>query len=366
MEKKKFAIILHGLGPNGIDTLFKNLSYYWSPDLEVYYILAVDKDNHQFWEDEVSNNGVKIIKIHDLDKGRLKKWPKSLYKALKENGPFEAIHTNMDMLNGINVVVSKYCGINKRVVHAHRSASIQRTNFIQGIISFSYKAIMKILMRNLSTHRLGCSEVAGDYFFGKNNYELMFNCIKYESEKQEIKNCENLDKGDNIMSFCTIGRISEQKNPFKLLEIWKELLIIFPNAYLYWVGDGNLKTKIEQKANKLGISESINFIGTTKEVSVYLKKSQYFLFPSLFEGLSLALAEAQAYNLTCFISDTCSPLSDCGKCVFIPLDKSSLGWAQEISNFIQSGTELNIKEELLDRFKPQKMAQRLEDIYSNG
>lgn len=95
----KVAVLLHGLGANGIDSLFANLSHYWSDDVEMTYILAVDDDTTQFWEGHCKDEGIQVVKLHDLNKGRLKEWPSTLKKALIKYGPFDAIHTNMDMLN---------------------------------------------------------------------------------------------------------------------------------------------------------------------------------------------------------------------------------------------------------------------------
>jgi hypothetical protein len=74
---------------------------------EITYFIAVDNDDKQFWEDKVINNGVKVIHISDLDGIKLLKWPFVLKKCLKHYGPFDVIHVNMDMLNGINLLVAK-------------------------------------------------------------------------------------------------------------------------------------------------------------------------------------------------------------------------------------------------------------------
>ena len=96
-----------------------------------------------------------------------------------------------------------------------------------------------------------------------------------------------------------------------------------------------------------------------------LKQSDYFLLPSVFEGLSLALAEAQAANLDCFVSDTVSKMSDCGKCKFISLEKTASQWADEIVAYIRGGERMSINETLLAQFDIGQMARKLEDIYSN-
>ena len=122
--KKRVAIVLHGLGPGGIGTIFANLSDLWDYEkFEIYYLLAVDIGANQFWEDRVVSNGVKVIHITDLDGKKLLKWPQNLKNTLKQYGPFDAIHVNMDMLNGINLNVAKKAGINVRVCHAHTSSN---------------------------------------------------------------------------------------------------------------------------------------------------------------------------------------------------------------------------------------------------
>lgn len=95
-----------------------------------------------------------------------------------------------------------------------------------------------------------------------------------------------------------------------------------------------------------------------------LQKCNYFLLPSLYEGLSLALAEAQAALLDCFVSDTVSKMSDCGKCVFIPLDESPEFWADEICEFIKNKRVLTLDEEKLKMFDIRTMATRLSNMYS--
>ena len=160
---RKVAIILHGLGANGIDTLYANLSPYWDySKYEITYLIAVDKDSHQFWEEKVVVQGVRVIHLHDLDKRRLLKWPKTLLKALKDYGPFDVVHSNMDMLNGINVLIAKLAGVSVRISHAHTSSSNNVT-----IKKKIYISLMRLLMNTFSTNCIACSDVAGQYFLGK-------------------------------------------------------------------------------------------------------------------------------------------------------------------------------------------------------
>lgn len=360
-SKPRVAILLHGLGANGIDSLFANLSSEWSSNVEMTYFLAVDEDNPQFWEKKVRKSNVRIIKLHDLNKGRLRHWPFTLIKALKDYGPFDAIHSNMDMLNGVNILIAKLMGIPIRVSHAHRGDSITQSHWLSGMISKSYRKIMRICMNLLSSHKLACSEVAGKYFFGNRDYTLMYNGLdlqKYLCAKDKRQpDCTK-------PRFITVGRITDQKNPFKIVDLFAEIIKLMPEATLTWVGDGDMRQEIEAYIHQFNLQGNIRMVGLSQDVPLFLNKADYFLLPSLFEGLSIALIEAQAAGLECFVSDTCSPLSDCGMCTFIPLNDSSKKWAEIIySHVTAKSTRPKVNDKLLSRFRISDMARKLEEIY---
>lgn len=351
---KKVAIVLHGLGANGIDTLFANLSKKWDyHNFDITYFLAVDKDAEEFWEDTVSKNGVHVIHLHDLDKKRIFKWPLTLLHALKKFGPFDAVHVNMDMLNGINLFIAKRAQIPIRVCHAHRSASPNAESRIKQI----YIALMKKLIRKYSTKCVACSDVAGEYFFDGIAFDLLYNGI--DLDKYYVQN-----KNNKYSRFVTVGRVTTQKNPIFLIKIFKEIVKRKPEVRLAWVGNGDMLDIVKQQTKELEISNNVEFLGIRNDVNEILKKSDYFLLPSLFEGLSLALAEAQAAGCDCFVSDTVSKMSDCGKCMFISLKKSATEWAEEICTYIDGDKRMMLDKSKLAQFDIENMARQLEKYYN--
>lgn len=163
--------------------------------------------------------------------------------------------------------------------------------------------------------------------------------------------------------FVTVGRIASPKNPIFIIELMHEILMRKKNVKLMWIGTGNLESEVKQEVKKREIYESIDFLGIQDNVNKFLNEADYFLLPSLYEGFSLALAEAQAVGLNCFVSDTVSKLSDCGGCIFLPLEKDAKYWANEICNYIDSRTYQQIDEKKLKKFDIKEMANALEQIY---
>lgn len=359
MNKPKVAILLHGLGANGIDTLFAELSQNWSDKLDVYYFLAVDEQAHQFWEDKVRNSSAHVVKLHDLDKNRLLQWPRSLYKALKQYGPFHAVHSNMDMLNGVNMAVARCMNIPVRISHAHRGSTTISGNYFRELISKTYRQFMRLLMNNLSTEKLACSDVAGKYFFGK-NYRLIYNGINLDKYCSHDSVDENRPNG--TIRFITVGRMHAPKNPLKIVSVFNEVHKRFPQTSLVWCGDGNLREAVENKIEEYNLMGAVNLIGTTDNVAKYLKRSDYFLLPSLYEGFSLALVEAQVSGLDCFVSDTCTRLSNFGKCIFIPLDASDAEWADVICRHLNEA-KMQLDNDRLSIIDIRNMAKTLEEYY---
>ena len=72
------------------------------------------------------------------------------------------------------------------------------------------------------------------------------------------------------------------------------------------------------------------FLGTRSDIPELLQAMDLFLFPSLYEGLPVALIEAQASSLPCLISDQIP--KECKKTDYIcqlSLNASSQKWADK-------------------------------------
>ena len=106
------------------------------------------------------------------------------------------------------------------------------------------------------------------------------------------------------------------------------------DAKLVLIGQGEDENKIIKKAKDLKVDDSILMLGIRSDVNSLLHSFDIMVFPSLFEGLSLTLIEAQANGLNVFVSNTCdekTKLTD--NYVIIDLDKSPKEWAKIITSY---------------------------------
>ena len=110
-------------------------------------------------------------------------------------------------------------------------------------------------------------------------------------------------------------------------------------------GDGELKEKIREELQQLGILQKVIFAGVCPDVERYLSAMDVFLFPSLFEGLPFTLLEAQANGLPCVISDSITEeavlLKE--KILRLSLEESGSKWAKAVIFCAEKGREENAK-----------------------
>ena len=114
----------------------------------------------------------------------------------------------------------------------------------------------------------------------------------------------HIEKG--LFSFIFVGRFSEQKNLFFLIEQFSMLKKKNNLPFIInMVGEGPLKGELQQFAKSFGIADRIMWYGwlTKSEVLKLLQKSNCFINPSFYEGMPNAVLEAQACGLPVIVSN---------------------------------------------------------------
>lgn len=97
----------------------------------------------------------------------------------------------------------------------------------------------------------------------------------------------------STIKICTSGRILYQKNP----SLFNEIASLLPDIEFIWIGEGELKTKLTSK--------NIKITGwvTREEALNIVREADFFILPSLWEGLPISLLEAMFLKKTCFVSN---------------------------------------------------------------
>ncbi len=109
--------------------------------------------------------------------------------------------------------------------------------------------------------------------------------------------CQELGLHPDGLLVLSVGRLTEQKGHIYLLEAIPGIIEQFPSTVFAIAGDGPLRAELEARAERLGISKSVHFLGMRSDVPALLQMAHIFALPSLWEGLPIALLEAMAAGL---------------------------------------------------------------------
>ncbi|MDE7184538.1 MAG: glycosyltransferase, partial [Lachnospiraceae bacterium] len=81
----------------------------------------------------------------------------------------------------------------------------------------------------------------------------------------------------------------------------------------------------------MGLSDKVLFLGNRFDVERYYQAFDYFVYPSVFEGLPGSVAEAQAAGLQCLVSDRVTREAALTElAVYKSIEEPPVSWASEI------------------------------------
>jgi glycosyltransferase involved in cell wall biosynthesis len=104
----------------------------------------------------------------------------------------------------------------------------------------------------------------------------------------------SLKIGADTQVIGTIGSLTNEKGHECLLNAIPEVSRTFPEAVFILVGEGSERRRLESLSRRLEIQKNVVFAGMRKDIPEILSILDVFVFPSLKEGLPMALLEAQA------------------------------------------------------------------------
>jgi glycosyltransferase involved in cell wall biosynthesis len=99
---------------------------------------------------------------------------------------------------------------------------------------------------------------------------------------------------DSIMAIGYTGRIEKVKNLGLLIDAFLSVYRQYPNTRLVIIGEGSLRSYLEEYSEKLGISGAILWTGFCSNIPLMLSALDIYVLPSINEGLSLSILEAMA------------------------------------------------------------------------
>ena len=94
-----------------------------------------------------------------------------------------------------------------------------------------------------------------------------------------------------------VGRFNHQKGFERLIDAWAMVVREMPDWVLHIVGDGELRTELQQQIDSLNLSAHVILGRAEKDMISVYKDASILAMSSYYEGLPMVLLEAQAIGL---------------------------------------------------------------------
>lgn len=281
------------------------MNYYRKMDHDKIQIdFVYQGDGIGVYDDELLSYGSQIYRISNKSKH-----PLLFTKQIKElllQQKYMIVHSQMDAMGAWPLLIAKNAGVPIRIAHSH-NIQHQTNNFFKRKINDA----AKVMLRKNATHYFACGIKAGKFLFGDkilstgkvkiihNGIDL--NMYAYSEERRNRLRSELGLKNELVIGH--VGQFRKQKNHQKIVEVFRTVSEKNVNAKLMLVGNGELKDNIKELVHNMRISDKVIFTGERSDICDVLNVFDVFLFPSLFEGLSIVAIEAQANGLPCVFSE---------------------------------------------------------------
>ena len=247
-----------------------------------------EKVNYKFLFDNYNGKNKLIKEIYRI---RAKAtYLKKVEKIIKENKYDVIIDYSSNLLkyNNFDIKVPVFAWIHFSLTFGEKLSADKIEKYKK-----QYKKYDKILAI-CDTMRDEFVEILG---MDKNKVELVYNPIDLEAIR---KKAENIDKNhENYLKqdyFLQVSRLTEQKQPEHLVDIYYKLKQRGIKEKLYFIGNGEKVELIKQKIKEYKLEDDVILLGQIENPYPFFKNAKLFVHTGKYEGLPTVLLESLAFG----------------------------------------------------------------------
>jgi glycosyltransferase involved in cell wall biosynthesis len=221
------------------------------------------------------------------------------FAALLKQGKYDVVHVHRSSnVQAIPLRIAAENGVRVRVAHYQNVRTVPGVFSLRG---FTDPSLRRMVVRN-STSIIGVSRAVLDSHFGGHwRNDPRFAVVPNAIDLQRYSPADRAAQSDEFI-IGHAGRFSAAKNHALIIDCAARLKGRIPGLRFLIAGDGPLRGEIEELIRERDVQDCVRLLGWQENMPDFLRGLDVFFFPSLWEGLPLALIEAQASGLPCVAS----------------------------------------------------------------
>ena len=234
-----------------------------------------------------------------------------LFGLLKRLAP-DVLHTHSSKTGILGRIAGRLCGVPVVIHTVHGYAFPYATSWLARSIYFLMEYLGgklgdAFVILNESDRQIAINKL----HIPENKVHLIpngvdVNCFAKSTgwQRTQIRR-ENFNlSDDDVLCVGMVGRLWRQKNPTCLLRAALRVLKqTDKRVQFFFIGDGELRSELEQVISVHGLQSQIQVLGWRQDVTALLSGLDIFVLPSRWEGMPLAVLEAMASSLPVIASD---------------------------------------------------------------
>lgn len=285
-ERYKVMVVAQSLRVGGAEAMIENLAYALLKEgCDVRVVVL--QPGETIISERMHKRGVTLVMMNKKPGMDLRLIGR-LANVMCEYGP-DVIHSHLPILHYV-VPAAKRAGISNLVHTIHNMASKETKSWLKGAYyGHLYRSGDVVPVALTDTTR---DSLVNRYGISSHRVPIVANGIDLSLYRSE----RSYDAGDTL-EIVHIGRFEEAKNHPFIVACARELKSRGVPARIHLYGVGSLMESIKNRVEGEGLAESVLFHGLTSDVPSALSEADAFIFPSLYEGMPMVIAEAMAAGL---------------------------------------------------------------------
>lgn len=362
---ESYIKILHlGLCPNrgGIETIVH--SWWQNIDRDRFHFDFINVYHEPIaFEDEFKEFGSEVYYI-PARKENPGKHREELKRIIKE-GNYDFVHCHvMSLSEPEPVMICEELGLKtKPIIHSHTVAKLSTMSAKRKLLHF-YGYV------RLNGHKylkIACGQEAGKEMFRTKYFTVIENGIDVETyrfsdeKRNEFRKAYAIGKDAFVVGH--IGRLDKAKNYPFLIETFAEVKKRRKDALLVLVGDLQGSELISSLLDKYRVKDSCILTGKLSSTSEAYSAFDVFFFPSIYEGISVSMIEAQASGLECVVSENIAHESSVSDFVhFMPISNAQK-MADEVVKYADQKNGSRSTREIISEYDIRNSSAKLQKYY---
>ena len=269
---------------------------------KVVYQICKDINKHNMiiastggqYEKDLDSEGIKHYMIPDIDNKNPLKILKTYFilRKIIINEKIDVVHSHHRMAAFYSRILNLFHRKFKRIYTAHN-------------VFYNKRKLLRFALKGSCIVAVGKgvkSNLVKEFGIDPNLIDIIYNSIEVPEKINEVNDDFFKSKKDKVF-VGNIGRLSEQKGIDIFIKSMSNIIKDNNNVYGIIIGDGELKDELKDLSKELKIDNNIVFLGYRKDVLSLIKKMDFVVLSSRWEGFPLTPIEVFSQQKTIVASN---------------------------------------------------------------